>query len=96
MPALASGAQVDVAVSGAPGSVSYTIAADGRLAVLQAAVPTDMQPLDMDTTVNGRFLYVIDGRSDTIRGFAINADGTLSDLGVQVPVAPAAVGMAAD
>lgn len=75
---------------------SYTIAADGSLAVLQAAVPTDMQPLDMDLSVNGRFLYVIDGRSDTIRGFAINADGTLSDLGVQVPVAATAAGMAAD
>lgn len=75
---------------------SYTIAADGSLAVLQAAVPTDMQPLDMDITNNGRFLYVIDGRSDTIRGFNINADGTLADLGVQVPVAAAAAGMAAD
>lgn len=75
---------------------SYTVAADGSLAVLQAAVPTDMQPLDMDITVNGRFLYVIDGRSDTIRGFTINADGTLSDLGVQVPVAASAAGMAAD
>jgi 6-phosphogluconolactonase len=75
---------------------SYTIAADGSLAVLQAAVPTDMQPLDLDITNNGRFLYVIDGRSDTIRGFSINADGTLADLGVQVPVAATAAGMAAD
>ncbi len=55
-----------------------------------------MQPLDMDITANGRFLYVINGRSDTIRGFSINADGTLSDLGVQVPVAATAVGMAVE
>ena len=39
-------------------------------------------------TVNGRFLYVIDGRSDTIRGFRINVDGTLADIGVQVPSLP--------
>ena len=75
---------------------NYTIAADGSLAVLQVAVPTDMQPLDLDITNNGRFLYVIDGRSDTIRGFSVNADGTLADLGVQVPVAATAAGMAAD
>lgn len=75
---------------------SYTIAADGSLAVLQAGVPTDMQPLDMDTSNNGRFLYVIDGRSDTIRGFRINADGTLTDIGVHAPVVATAVGMAAD
>jgi 6-phosphogluconolactonase (cycloisomerase 2 family) len=75
---------------------SYTIACDGRLAVLEAAVPTDMQPLDMDLSNNGRFLYVIDGRSDTIRGFRVNADGTLADIGVRAPVVATALGMAAD
>jgi 6-phosphogluconolactonase len=75
---------------------SYTIASDGSLAVLEAAVPTDMQPLDMDLSINGRYLYVIDGRSDTIRGFRVNADGTLTDIGVRTPVVPTAVGMAAD
>ena len=75
---------------------SYTIASDGSLALLEAAVPTDMQPLDMDLSNNGRFLYVIDGRSDTIRGFRVNADGTLADIGVRAPVVATAVGMAAD
>lgn len=75
---------------------SYTIASDGSLAVLEAGVPTDMQPLDMDLSNNGRYLYVIDGRSDTIRGFRINADGTLTDIGVRAPVVATAVGMAAD
>jgi 6-phosphogluconolactonase (cycloisomerase 2 family) len=75
---------------------SYTIGSDGTLTVLERAVPTDMQPLDMDLSNNGRFLYVIDGRSDTIRGFGVNADGTLTDIGVRTPVVATAVGMAAD
>ena len=75
---------------------SYRIADDGSLAVLEAVVPTDMQPLDMDLSNNGRFLYVIDGRSDTIRGFRIDADGTLTDIGVRAPVVATAVGMAPD
>jgi 6-phosphogluconolactonase (cycloisomerase 2 family) len=74
---------------------SYKIANDGSLSLLEASVPTDMQPLDMDISTNGLFLYVIDGRSDTIRGFRINDDGTLASIDVQVPVVATAAGMAA-
>ena len=74
---------------------SYTIANNGSISLLEGVIPTDMQPLDMDITENGQFLYVIDGRSDTIRGFRFNQDGSLTSIDMQAPVVATAVGMAA-
>ncbi len=55
---------------------------DGSLALLEAVAGLGNLPIDMATTVNGRFLYVLNAGSGTIGMFRIQSDGSLANLGV--------------
>jgi 6-phosphogluconolactonase (cycloisomerase 2 family) len=53
------------------------LTADGVSADLGAGA----QPLDLDMSRNGRFLYVLKNGTGTIQGFAVANDGSLASLG---------------
>ena len=53
------------------------LAADGVSANLGAGA----QPLDLDMSRNGRFLYVLENGTGTIEGFAVAHDGSLASRG---------------
>jgi 6-phosphogluconolactonase len=54
----------------------------GRLMLLTEAAGVGNAPIDMTTTGDGRFLYVLNARDGTVGMFRINPDGSLGDLGV--------------
>ncbi|MEJ2183844.1 MAG: beta-propeller fold lactonase family protein [Nitrospirota bacterium] len=54
---------------------------NGRLDLLDATAGFGNRPIDMDVSVNGRFLYALDPASETIDMFKIESDGSLTDLG---------------
>jgi 6-phosphogluconolactonase (cycloisomerase 2 family) len=54
----------------------------------------DHSPLDMAVSADEAYLYVLNGASDDIMGYAIEADGALTDLGLTIEVPEAAVGLA--
>ena len=58
---------------------SYTVSADGSLALLNAVAATTAGPLDMAFTNNSRFLYVRNA-DGTISGFEFEADGSLTPI----------------
>jgi 6-phosphogluconolactonase len=68
------------------GSISgYAIAADGSLTLVTpdgrtGATGPGTTPLDMDVSRNSRFLYVIEGGTGNIMGFAIGRDGSLTPM----------------
>jgi DNA-binding beta-propeller fold protein YncE len=64
---------------------------DGETAILGA----DNSPLDMALSSNHDFLYVLNGKSDVIMGFSIDADGGLDKMDDELPIAEASVGLAA-
>lgn len=53
----------------------------GELELLDATAGFGNRPIDMDISVNGRFLYALDPGSETIDMFEIESDGSLTDLG---------------
>jgi 6-phosphogluconolactonase len=53
----------------------------GRLMLLDATAGSGDKPIDMTTTGNGRFLYVLNAGDGTVGMFRINPDGSLEDLG---------------
>jgi 6-phosphogluconolactonase len=67
----------------ASGTISgYRVSNDGRLALLDADGVTGVtgpgsHPLDMGLSRDNGFLYVLDGGSQTISAFKVNADGSL-------------------
>jgi 6-phosphogluconolactonase (cycloisomerase 2 family) len=71
----------------------FAIAADGALTRLDASgitidVGTGNTPLDLETSRDGRFLYVLKAGTGTIEAIAIGNDGALSaigDVGVGAP-----------
>jgi 6-phosphogluconolactonase (cycloisomerase 2 family) len=64
---------------------------DGETAILGA----DNSPLDMALSSNHDFLYVLNGKSDVIMGFSIDADGGLDKMDDELPIPEASVGLAA-
>lgn len=61
---------------------SYKIkAGQGSLVLLNGAAATENTPLDLSTTVDGRFLYALDPSNEGIDMFRIERDGSLTDLG---------------
>jgi 6-phosphogluconolactonase len=54
----------------------------GRLVLLDAAAGSGNGPIDLTTTGNGLFLYVLNASAGTVGIFRINPDGSLQDLGV--------------
>jgi 6-phosphogluconolactonase len=74
-----------VANAGSASISAFSIAADGELALLTpGGVTADLgagaQPLDLDVSRDGRFLYVFENGTGTIGGFAVNGDGTLTAM----------------
>jgi len=73
-----------------PGSNSisgFRIAPDGNLMLLDtdgvtAQLPAGSGPLDLSLTDNGKFLYTLNSANGTISGYALNADGSLTELGI--------------
>lgn len=53
----------------------------GKLVLLDETAGFGNRPIDMDIADNGRYLYALDPGSETIDMFAIEADGSLTDLG---------------
>jgi 6-phosphogluconolactonase (cycloisomerase 2 family) len=68
-----------------PGSHSISayrlMAGQGSLVLLNGAAGLGNRPLDLSTTVNGRFLYALDPGNGTIDMFKIEGDGSLTNLG---------------
>jgi 6-phosphogluconolactonase len=56
-------------------------AGNGKLALLNATAGVGNRPIDLSTTVDGRFLYALDPANGTIDMFQIEPDGGLTDLG---------------
>jgi 6-phosphogluconolactonase (cycloisomerase 2 family) len=80
---------------------SYTLSPAGTLALLNgvAASTGDMsQPVDMDLSADGRFLYQLLRGTGAVAAFRIEANGALTPLGVVtggLPVGDGASGLAA-
>ncbi len=56
-------------------------AEDGSVSLLDDQAGTGDLPLDLDTTEDGRFLYVLNAGDGTVGMFRIRYDGSLFDLG---------------
>ena len=57
------------------------MARQGSIMLLNGAAGLGNTPLDLSTTVNGRFLYALDPGNGTIDMFQIERDGSLTNLG---------------
>jgi 6-phosphogluconolactonase (cycloisomerase 2 family) len=74
-----------VANAGSASISAFAIAADGALSLITpGGVTADLgagaQPLDLDVSRDGRFLYVFENGTGTIGGFAVNGDGSLAPM----------------
>jgi 6-phosphogluconolactonase len=56
-------------------------AGSGRLSLLDATAGSGNGPIDSAITINGRFLYVLNGSIGTVGMFRINPNGSLIELG---------------
>ena len=85
--------------AGGSGSISgFSIDQDGSIALLNedgiTAAP-GLSPTDMALSHNSQFLYVRMGRTNSIAGFAVQADGSLQPLGGADGLLPNSAGLAA-
>jgi 6-phosphogluconolactonase (cycloisomerase 2 family) len=61
---------------------SYKLMAEeGSLVLLNGAAGTGNTPIDISTTIDGRFLYALDPTNGTVDMFQIEHDGSLTNLG---------------
>lgn len=77
---------------------SYTVSADGSLALLNVAAATfasGSTPIDMAMSDNSILLYVRDGSNGAISGFRVGADGSLTPVASASGVPSGAQGIAA-
>jgi 6-phosphogluconolactonase len=72
---------------------SFAVAPDGSLTFLSAVSNEGRTALDEALSRNSRYLYVLAGNG--IVGFEVGADGSLTRIGAQADVPPAAAGLAA-
>jgi len=65
------------------GSLSrYTIDSTGTVALAQSPAATGIPgAVDMAASSDGHFLYAQSGGSGTVKGFAVNSDGSLTPVG---------------
>ena len=78
----------------------YTLGEDGSLTLFDdggvtADLGAEQSPIDMALSDDHAYLYVLNAKSDTVVGYAVEADGALTELDAEMPVAPSAVGLAA-
>ncbi|MGH7617050.1 MAG: lactonase family protein [Gemmatimonadaceae bacterium] len=92
---LSTNGQYAFAANAGSGSITgYAVGEDGSLRILTANGRTGITsdptaaPLDMGTSRNGRFLYVLEGHAGAIGAFAVGADGHLSALADTPGLAP--------
>jgi 6-phosphogluconolactonase len=86
-----------VSNTGSSSVTGYSIAADGELTILDAdgVTGTTAGPaIDAGISVNGQFLYVLNGNG-TISAFSIAADGSLTSTGTTMGLPAGSVGLAA-
>jgi 6-phosphogluconolactonase (cycloisomerase 2 family) len=63
---------------------AYNVTADGSLSLIDGAAGSTgagSSPIDAGTSVDGQYLYVLNGATHNVTGFAIQSDGTLQPLG---------------
>jgi 6-phosphogluconolactonase len=73
----------------------YRVGANGTLTLQQSPAATVNTPLDLDTTFDGRFLYVLAAGSQTVDGFKVNGDGSLTPLGSLATIPASSTGLVA-
>ena len=56
---------------------------------------TEGGPIDFDLTGNSRYLYTLNGASDSISVHRVDADGSLVPIGVATGIPATTVGLAA-
>lgn len=77
---------------------AYQVGKDGALTLLNGRAGdtgAGTGPTDPATSHNGRYLYVLSPRTQTVVGFAIQADGSLSGIGTVGGLPVGSVGIAA-
>ncbi len=78
---------------------SYTIAADGRIALLESIAATttfgQLSIRDADRSKDGRYLYAIDITSRMVHGWTIERDGALTSIGTFPGLPGTVAGLAA-
>lgn len=72
------GSQTISAYSVQPGKNEYN---SGELTLLNETAGFGNRPIDMDISNNGRYLYLLDPAAEAIDMFAVESDGSLTDLG---------------
>jgi hypothetical protein len=87
-----------VANTGSNTLSGYRIAADGQPSLIGATgvvAATEPGPIDLTSPSAGRFLYGETGLTGTVDEYRVNADGTLTKLGVVTGLPPGLEGIAA-
>ncbi len=74
---------------------SYTVSAEGNLALLNMIAGAGSVPIDMALSNNSRFLYVRNAGNGTISGFRVQADGSLTPVSSATGLPAGAAGLAA-
>ena len=72
----------------------FAVSGDGHLSLLNADGRTGVTgagtaPLDLDLAAGDRLLYVLEGGTGNVGGFAVGADGGLTPIGTITAGAPA-------
>jgi len=71
---------------------AYTVSSGhGKLALLDATAGFGNRPIDMNISIDGRFLYALDPAEEAVDMFEIESDGSLTGLGT----APAGISIVA-
>jgi 6-phosphogluconolactonase len=83
------GRRVYASNTGSATIAGFALDAGGRLTptgrgAIVGALPTGVAPLDLATSDDGRFLYVLEGATGAIAGFGVDRDGALA-APVRVP-----------
>ncbi len=77
---------------------SYSIAADGRIALLESIAATttlgELSIRDQDLSQDGRYLYAIDIFSQKVHGWRVGHDGSLTSIGAFPGLPPTVAGIA--
>jgi 6-phosphogluconolactonase (cycloisomerase 2 family) len=86
--------------TGSSSVTGYRIGHDGSLAILDAdgktgETPAGSSPIDATFSGNGRYLYVLSAKSNTITAFRQHSDGSLTSLGSVGGLPSGTVGLAA-
>ena len=74
---------------------SYTLSAEGNLALLSVTAGAGNVPIDMALSNDSRFLYVRNAGNGSISGFRVDADGSLTPVTIATGLPAGSAGIAA-